>query len=196
MATISHFQEANRLLVAKDYPGAVRSYLLHAEGFPAEAAQAYAGAAECCLRSNIIQAPISIASGISLVSQGDLRGAEYYFRLALQADPKNAKALWGLSELLSDSSDERRELLERSAAVMPGTLNLVALGDYYRSRLKDFDRAYTLYRQAVEHAPRDQTAYLRLNDVCRRLERPEEAKEWSSRWKEAKSRKRSVDGKA
>src|SRR5262245_12527595 len=193
---MTDFQQANRCLVAKDYEQALRLFLSHATNFPNEAGQSYVGAAECCLRSNVIAVPVPVAPGIALVSQGDRRAAEYYFRLALQADPKNAKALWGLSELLSQSSDERRELLERSVAGQPGTLNLVALGDYYRSTVKDLERAYALYKQAQEHSPRDQTAYLRLNDICRRMGRPEEAKEWTRRWQEAYSRKRRVDGKA
>jgi tetratricopeptide (TPR) repeat protein len=191
---MTDFQQANRCLVAKDYPRAIQLFLRHAMECPSEAAQAYSGAAECCLRSNIIGVPVTVAPGVTLVSQGDLKAAEHYFRLALQADQKNAKALWGLAKLLPESSEERRELLERSVAAQPGTLNLVALGDYYRSNLKDLERAYMLYRQAQEHAPRDQTAYLRLNDICRRMSRPEEAKLWSVRWQEAKSRKRRVDG--
>jgi len=193
---MTDFQEANRCLVAKNYPRTIQLFLRHAEKCPADKAIAYAAAAECSLRSNVIQTPVSVAPGITLVSQGDFRTAEYYFRLALQADAKNARALWGLSKLIAESSDERRELLERSVVVQPGTLNLVALADYYRSHLKDLEHAYSLYRLAQEHAPRDKTAYLRLNDICRRMGRPEEAKEWSRRWKEANSRKRRVDGKA
>jgi tetratricopeptide (TPR) repeat protein len=169
--------------------------LRHATTLPNEAAQAYAGAAECCLRSNVLETPVPVALGIALVSQGERRAAEYYFRLALKADPENAKALWGLSELLPESSDERQELLERSVAGQPGTLNLVALGDYYRSTVKNLERAYALYKQAQEHSPRDQTAYLRLSDICRRMGRPDEAKDWTRRWQEAYSRKRRVDGK-
>jgi tetratricopeptide (TPR) repeat protein len=192
---VTDFQQANRSLVAKDYSRAMQLFLRHAKECPSEAAQAYSGAAECCLRSNVIDIPVPVAPGITLVSQGDHRAAEHYFRLALQADQKNAKALRGLAKLLPESSEERRELLERSVAEQPGTLNLVALGDYYRSNLADLERAYLLYRQAQQHAPRDQTAYLRLNDICRRRGRDEEAKEWSARWQEAKSHKRRVDGK-
>lgn len=192
---MTDFQEANRHLVAKDYSRAIQLFLRHAKDCPSEAAQAYSGAAECCLRSNVIDVPVPVAPGITLVSQGDCRAAEHYFRLALQADHKNAKALWGLAELLPESSEERRELLERSAAAQPGTINLLALGDYCRSNLKNLERAYELYRQAQQHAPRDQTAYLRLNDICRRMGRSEEANEWSERWQETKSRKRRVDGK-
>ena len=192
---MTDFQQANRCLVAKDYEQAIRLFLRHAKNIPSEAGQAYAGAAECCLRSNVIKVPVPVAPGIELVSQGDMRGAEHYFRLALQSDSKNARALWGLSELLPESSDERRELLERSVAANPGTLNLVALGDHYRSIAKDLDRAYSMYKQAQDHSPRDQTAYLRLSDICRRVGRSEEAKEWARRWQEAYSRKRRVDGK-
>lgn len=192
---MTDFQQANRFLVAKEYQRAIELFLRHAETCPAQAADAYAAAAECCLRCNTVQQPVPVAPGVTLVSQGDRRGGEMYFRLALQADPKNARALWGLAGLLPKASSERRELLARSVAAIPGTLNLVALGDYCRSQLGDHQRAYDLYRRAQEHAPRDQTAYLRLNDICRRMGRPDEAEEWGRRWRDAKHRKRRVDGK-
>lgn len=192
---MTDFQQANRCFVERNYEKAIRLCLRHAANVPNEAGKAYVGIAECCLRSNVINDPVSVAPGIMLVSQGDLRGAEYYFRLALQADPENARALSGLSELLPDSCDERLELLERSVRVLPTTLNLVALGDYYRSQLRDFEHAHSLYKQAQEHAPRDQMAYSRLSNLCRRMGRPEEAKEWTQRWQEAYTRKRRVDGK-
>src|SRR5688500_4967115 len=114
---MTDFQEANRSLVAMDYGRAVELFLRHAESCPAEATRAYAAAAECCLRSNPVERPIPVAGGVTLVSQGNRQDAEKYFRLALQADSHNARALWGLAELLPDGSAERRELLERSVAV-------------------------------------------------------------------------------
>ena len=192
---MTKFQEANQCLVGKDYPRAIQLYLEHAEECPTDAAQAYARVAECSLATNVLPAPVSLAPGVTLIHQDDRKTAEHYYRLALEADPRNVKALWGLSQLVPETSKERLNLLERSVAVQPGTLNLVALGDYYRSQLKELERAYEVYKQAQEHAPRVQTAYLRLNDICRRLGRPEEAKEWSQRWREAYARKRRVDGK-
>jgi tetratricopeptide (TPR) repeat protein len=192
---MSYFQEANRCLVKGEYSRAIDLFLRHVEQFPSEAAKAYAGAAECCLRSNILEAPVSVTLGVTLISQGDIQGAERYFRLALQADPKNLKALLGLTDLLPESSEERLELLERSVAVHPGLINLLGLGDFYRSQRKDLERAYSLYKQAHEHSPLSKTVYLRLNDICRRMDRADEAKEWSVRWREARSRKRRMDGK-
>jgi tetratricopeptide (TPR) repeat protein len=191
---LTDLQMANRCFVAKDYTKALRLYVRHAETCPAEAALAYAGAAECCLRSNIIDEPIPILPGITLISEGDLRSAEHYFRLALRADPQNTKSLSGLSELLPKSSIERRELLERLVALQPGTRSLIALGDYCRSQLNDIERAYSLYRSAQEHAPRDQTAYIRLSEICQLLGRSDEANEWNRRWNDAYASKRCVDG--
>jgi tetratricopeptide (TPR) repeat protein len=191
---MTNYQQAYRCLVVKDYAQALRFYLRHAAACPSQAAQAYSGAAECCLKSSTVAPPVPVSRGIALVSQGDHPGAEHYFRLALVADPRDPKALWGLSELLPAPSEERRELLERLVAAQPGTLNLIALGDYFRMHAKNLERAYDLYCQAQQHTPRDQTAYGRLADVCRRLGRCEEAREWSERWKEARSRKQCVGG--
>src|SRR5581483_11278368 len=116
---MTNYQHANRCLVAKDYPKAIEFFLRHARECPAEAAHAYAGVAECYLNTNTLQRPVSTAPGVTLVFQGDRGSAEYYFRLALAADPNNARALWGLAGLLPESSEERRELLERSVAVLP-----------------------------------------------------------------------------
>jgi tetratricopeptide (TPR) repeat protein len=191
---MTEFQQANRLMVANDYAKAIELFVRHARSNPSEAAQAYAGAAECCLRSNTLEQPRPVAPGVTLVSQGNQEGAERYFRLALDADPNNLKSLWGLAQLLPDASEDRRALLERCVEVQAGTLNLIALGDYYRTHRKDYGRAYDLYERAQQHAPRDQTAYLRLNDICRRLGWPDEAKEWGRRWQQAKQTKRRVDG--
>ena len=190
---MTELQQANRCLVAKDYQRAIELFLRHAQNCPAEAAQAYSGAPECCLRSNIVNQSVPVASGVSLVFHGDHNGAEKYFRLALQADPNNTRALWGLAALVPEASEERCELLERSVALLPGTLNLVALGDYYRSQLGDNQRAYEMYVRAHEHAPRDKTAYFRLNELCRRMGRPDEARAWSQRLQEAKQGKRRED---
>lgn len=188
---MTDFQYANRCLVTKDYKGAIRLFLRHAEKVPSEASDAYAGIATCYLRSNIIQNPVPITPELLLVSQGDRENAERYFRLALQADPKSVKALFGLSDILPESSEERRELLERALAKQPNSPKiLLRIGDYYRSQRKDFNLAYSMYRRLQEAEPLDKTSYLRLNDICRKLERHEEAKEWSRRWKEAKSKQR------
>jgi tetratricopeptide (TPR) repeat protein len=156
---------------------------------------AYAQVAECFRRSNIIAQPQPVARGVTLVSAGDRPSAEYYYRLALQSEPDHFAALRGLAEVLPEGSDERLSVLERAAALQANSLILVALGDFYRSHRKDFTRAYESYRRAQEQSPRDETAYRRLNDICRRLGRPAEAAEWSERWKEAKATKKRVDGK-
>jgi tetratricopeptide (TPR) repeat protein len=188
---MTDFQYANRCLVAKDYKGAIKLFLRHAKEFPSDASEAYAGVATCYLRSNIIQNPVPITPEFSLVSQGDRTNTERYFRLALQANPKNLKALFGLSEILPESSAERRELLECALLQQPKSFKiLLRIGDYYRSELKEFSLAYDIYRRLQESDPKDKTPYLRLNDICRKLGRPEEGEEWSQRWKEVNANRR------
>ena len=185
-------QLGNRCLVAKDYAKAISHFLKHVESHSEEAADAFASVAECYRRSNALTAPIPSDSGVTLLSKCDLQSAEYYYRLALQSDSNHIKSIRGLSELLPDKSEERLEYLELAAKLQPGTLTLIDLGDFYRTHRKDYNRAYDVYCRAQKHAPRDETAYRRLNDICRRLDRADEAKEWSERWKQAKKQKRIV----
>ena len=189
---MNDFQIGNRCFVAKDYETAVAHFVRHAKSQPFDAADAYASVAECYRRCNVLTAPEEVTPGFTLVSKGDLKSAECYYRLSLQHDPTNIKSIRGLADILPEKSDERLALLERAVELHPGTLVLIDLGDFYRTHRKDYHRAYELYCQAQKHAPRDETAYRRLNDICRRLERPDEAKEWSVRWKHTKNIKRNV----
>ena len=75
------------------------------------------------------------------------------------------------------------ELLE------PGK-RFIDLGDLYRSADRDYDRAYEMYQRARERLPRDETAYRRLSDICRRRGRPEEAIEWADRWRKVNAERR------
>ncbi|MCC9645026.1 hypothetical protein LOC71_22340 [Rhodopirellula sp. JC740] len=189
---MNEFQIGNRCFVTKDYETAVVHFLRHAKSRPSDAADAYASVAECYRRCNSLTEPEELLNGFTLVSKGDLKSAESYYRLALKHDPSNIKSIRGLVDILPEKSEERLALLESAVELQPGTLVLIDLGDFYRTHRKDYQRAYELYCKAQNHAPRDETAYRRLNDICRRLERPEEAKDWSERWKEAKKSKRNV----
>ena len=186
---LTDLQKGNQFLVAKDYAAAIECFFRHAHNFHEDAPKAYTKIAGCYLRTNTLPEPKEFAPGITLVSQGDRRSAEYYYRLALQHDPDYFAALKGLADTLSEKSEERCELLERAVAKQPGALILVDLGDFYRTYRKDFHRAYELYRQAQEHAPKDKTAYQRLSNMCRRLGRPDEAKQWAEKWREMSKRK-------
>jgi tetratricopeptide (TPR) repeat protein len=194
-SSMTDYQQGNRFLVAKDYQRAVECFLRHAHAQPQDQANAYVQIAECYRRSNIIAKPAPVVHGITLVSAGDQSSAEYYYRLALRADSRHFGALRGLSEVLPDGADERLAVLEQAASIQPNYLVLVALGDFYRTHRKDFAQAYDAYRRAQESSPRDETAYRRLGDICRRLGRPDEAAEWSNRWKDARRAKTRVDGK-
>jgi hypothetical protein len=58
------------------------------------------------------------------------------------------------------------------------------LGDLYRTHRKNYARAYELYVLAQGISPRDKGSYLKLQDICKKLGRPEEAEVWKARWKE------------
>lgn len=182
--TPSSFQRGNLLYAQRQYESAVAAYLQHAEECPEEAAKAYAHAARCCPHVNTLKAPVPVVPGVTLVHQGDKTAGEAYCRAALALDPECFMALKQLAELLPQKSSERRSALERAAALRPDVLVLVDLGDYYRSVVKDLGLAHETYRRAVEATPKDETAYRRLSELCRRMGRAEEAKEWSLRWKE------------
>ena len=185
-------QRGNSRFVGKDYPAAINHFLKHAASNPVDSADAFALVAECYRRATLPVAPINTKHGITLVTRGRKQSAEYYYRLALNADGDHIKSLRGLADLLPNKSDKRFELLENAVRIQPGTLTLIDFGDCCRSQRKDYNRAYELYCRAQKHAPRDETAYRRLNDICRRLDRHEEAKQWSERWKGIKSTKRNV----
>jgi len=181
---MTDFQRGNRLYAEKRYKEAVEAFVRHARDYPAEAASAFANAAKCCVHINVLPAPSVVARGVTLISQGDRQSEERYYRAALEADGQHSQSLRGLAFVLPDKSPERLSLLERAAALRADILVLISLGDYYRSVLKDLQKARETYRRAQEAHPNDQTAYLRLNDICRRLGLPDEAKAWSQRWRE------------
>lgn len=189
---LTPFQSGNRLYARKKYGEAIAEFVRHAQEFPEEAAKALASAGKCCKHVNTLVEPVQIAQGATLGHQGDRARAEHYYRAALEADSNHFAALRGLAQVLPEKSRERLELLERAAAVPPDGIVLIDLGDYYRSVLKDNERAYATYRRAQEVQPRDQTAYIRLNEVCRRMGRNDEAKDWSSRWREVNKTRRNV----
>ncbi len=86
--------------------------------------------------------------------------------------------------VLPQRSDERPDLLERALPVRTDLLCLLELGDFCQTVRKAYDRDHDLYVQAVEHEPRDKSACLKLIDLCNRMSRADEAKEWSRRLKQ------------
>ena len=146
--------------------------------------------------SNVLSEPVSVQPGIQLVSEGDRVGAERHYRLALEKDADYSPALLGLAELLQPQSEERLTLLKRAADVSPTYLGLIELGDFYRSVRKEPELAHATYLQALQRRPKDGTAYKKLQDLCSRMGRNDEAKEWSRKWKEVYARKVSVSGRS
>lgn len=188
-------QIANRALVAKKYAVAIRFFEEHADEVPSDYAKCHTKIAECLRMSNALAKPVTIRPGVELVSEGDREGAERHYRLALDMDSSYSPALLGLAELLRPQSDERLKLLERAADAGPTYLGLVELGDFYRSVRKELGRAHATYLQAMERKPRDGTAYQKLQDVCRRMGKDDEAREWSRKWKAVYATKKRVDGR-
>ena len=184
MAPLTQYQKGNRLLVSKQYEKAIRLFESHAAANPADAANCHERIAECYRRCNMVRAPVPVAKGATLVSEGNSKAAEYHYRLALDCDPHHLASLYGLSQLLPEKSEERFDLLRRATSIREHVMALNDLGDYYRSVKKDLDSAYDCYSRSVAHSPKDQTAYAKLQNLCQRMGRPDEAREWSSRWKE------------
>ena len=94
--TLTKLQLGNQRLAAKDYAAAIGLFLAHAEEVPDDEATAFAKVAECYRRANALPAPKVVAPGITLVSQGDVASAEYYYRLALERNPVISNRLRGL----------------------------------------------------------------------------------------------------
>ncbi len=128
-----------------------------------------------------------------LVSQGDLANAEYYYRLALERNPRHFSSLKGLADVLPALNHERIGCMEQAIELQPDTVMLTEIGDFYRR--SDPSRAYGFYVKAQAHKPKDRTAYDRLQAVCHELGRSEEAAEWAKRWGAAYATKRRVDGR-
>ena len=190
MASLTQYQKGNRLLVSKQYAKAIRHFESHAAAHPEDEANCHERIAECYRRSNVLRAPVPVAEGVTLVSEGNSKAAEHHFRLALDRDPHHFASLYGLSQLLPERSDERFELPRRAISIREDVMVLNDLGDYYRSVKKDLASAYDCYSRAVADRPRDETAYKKLRDLCRRMKRTDEAKEWSSRWKEVNEKRK------
>jgi tetratricopeptide (TPR) repeat protein len=149
----------------KRYRDAIATFVAHAQENQAEAAEALVGAAKAAL----VVEP---------------RSAERFLRAALASNPNHFLALRSLAQCLPESSAERRELLERATTLRPDIISLLLLGDYYRTILKDYERACATYRRAVEAQPRDPTGYTKLADIYRRTGDVANERLWRERLRE------------
>lgn len=180
MESLTHFQHGNRLLVRRDYAGAIREFEAHAQNVPAEKARAFAQIAECYLRSNVLEHPKGVAPGVALIAAGDGVRAKEYFERALAADPDCISALVALAKILPEKAPGRRELLEHAVSAQPTYLALLALGDYYRSIDRDFAKACEVYAAAQRIMPGNKDAYQKLVDVCKKLGDSEGEARWKA----------------
>ena len=171
MDELTKLQQGNRAFVQREYEKAIPLLLEYAAENPDDAASAYVSLAQVYERGGRLPEPEDMDPEIKLSATMRPRMCEYYYRLALAVEPRHITALRNLADCYSDKSDERGELLERAVSIQPGYVSLIDLGDFHRSKRKDFERAYELYFQAQEFSPKVKTAYDRLKDICRRLGR-------------------------
>lgn len=175
--------KARELRNARRAEEAVPVYLEYARENPADAPRAITEAAECFLNINVLEQEVDLGP-VRLIFQGDLTNAERLFRAALEIRPGHARALRGLVDVLKPEDPERRDLLERLLAVRPDFLAMVELGDFLRTQEKRYEEAYGWYKQAVLRRPNELTGYVKLQDICRKLGRAEEAEDWKRKWKQ------------
>lgn len=165
-----------------DIEGAIAELVSLSQRQPTDAADALTLAGELARQLNI--APSTPKPGpAQLVFEGDRSQAERFFRSALEVSSDHSRALYGLASVLPERSRERVDFLRRASEKRPTYLGLLDLGDAQRSVAKDFAAAYQAYRAANQLNPREKGAYMKLADLCRRMDRPDEAAEWSAAWK-------------
>ena len=186
---INDLQRGNLLLIDKKYDAAIVCFLKHAEANHADRADAYAKTAECYVRHNILSKPVPVTDQFSLVSKGNLRSAEYYYKLALKENHAHFPSLKGLVKILPEGSEARLEAMEKCLRVQPDYLITLELGSWY-FKVKNCQRAYTLYLEAQKLNPKDRSCYDCLQKVCHALGNENEASSWKKCWDEIQKRKR------
>jgi len=187
---------ARPLALARDFEGAIRLLVSHAETHPDDAADALAHAGELAFEVNTAPQP-PVEAAATLVFQGDRGRAEALFRAALERSPEHPQALYGLARALPEKSIERIERLTVATTARPTYLGLLDLGDSLRSVGRDYRAAYAAYSRAHELDPRQRTIYMKLADICTKLGKPEAATEWRAKWQQRRERdKPSVKGQA
>ena len=169
------------LAASGNVEGAIQLLEAHAEAHRDDAADALTYAGELAFDVNTAPAPPSPGPAM-LVFQGDHARAEALFRRALKHTPGHWRALYGLARALPQASMERIDVLTAATAAHPTYLGLLDLGDSLRSIAKNYEGAHSAYSRAHELDPRQRTTYTKLADICKKLDRPEEAAEWRARW--------------
>jgi tetratricopeptide (TPR) repeat protein len=157
----TQLQRGNRLLASKQYEAARQAFLAHASEVPAEAPRALAQAAECVCRSNIIREPVDLQPGVTLVAQGDSRGAEVLYRQALAIEPSYFPALRGLALILPAKSEEQIAALEAAVSVRTDLLLVQMLADCYEDR-GSVEEARALCARALHDHPKARDVRARL----------------------------------
>jgi tetratricopeptide (TPR) repeat protein len=187
---LNDFQRGNVALVERRFEEAIASFLKHVSKHPQESADAFAKVAECYMRSNVLVPSSSVPEEFTLVSKGNTRMAEYYYRRALKENPAHIASLKTLAAILPEGSEERLEVIEKLLKVQPDYLLTLELGHWHFKKANDPERAYKWYLEAQKLCPKDREAYDCLQMVCRSLGRMDESAEWKKRWEDIYKRKR------
>ena len=165
---ISDFQFGNELIASKQCKQAINSFLKHIDKHPEDAAKCYERIAECYLR----------------ISRKNTEIAEEYYRKAIKINPKLFKAVFGLTEILPECSDERLNLMEIAINIQANFVLLLKLGDFYRSCKKDYTKAYNFYEKAWQIYPKDRSSYQKIWTLCAMTKDKETSAKWSRLYKE------------
>lgn len=186
----NEFQQGNVALVKGRFEDAIASFLKHASKYPHERADTFAKIAECYKRTNIAVPGSSVTDEFTLVSKGNTRMAEYYYRCALKENPAHAPSLKGITAILPEGSEERLKIIEKLFQVQPDYLLTLELVHWNFKKANNPEQAYKWYLEAQKLKPRDREVYDCLQAVCRCLGKTDETTQWKRQWQDIYKQKR------
>ena len=169
-----NFEQAQAHWGRKKYRESRDAFLRYAQDDPEYAAESYYLAARAAIRANVLDEPILVAPGASIVARGDKEGAIRYYRQALTIDPQHYRAMLDLAKLLPKNDPERFELLRKAVDIRPRYKVFLQLAAYYRKQ-GDFNRAFDCLESACKYDPNRKDAYKAIISLCKQFNKLEEA---------------------